>query len=280
MEGVSQTAVFAAQVRAAHGVLDRNPIFEDPFAMVLADASEKEIQELFALIPPACARVARVLPNQRARFVEEEVERGIRNGIRQYVLLGAGLDSFAWRRPDLMADIELYEVDHPATQEWKRQRMGTAGLVHPANLHFVGMDFEIDELQTGMLGVGFDTELPSIWSWMGVIVYLEVGSIEATLRATADLGAPGSRMLASFTVTTDLMDSDSREFDQLARAASAASGEDHLTALGPREIEAIARNAGWRRAETVDPSSFAVWFSGRDDGLRPASYEQILVAIK
>lgn len=152
MEGVSQTAVFAAQVRAAHGVLDRNPIFEDPFAMVLADASEQEIQELFALIPAACARVARVLPNQRARFVEEEVERAIRNGIRQYVFLGAGLDSFAWRRPDLMADIELYEVDHPSTQEWKRLRMGRAGLVHPANLHFVGMNFEIDELRPRCLG--------------------------------------------------------------------------------------------------------------------------------
>lgn len=278
MDGVSQTAVFAAQVRAAHAILDQNPIFDDPFAMVLADASEEDIENLFALIPRACARVARVLPNQRARFAEEEVERAVQRGVEQYVILGAGLDSFAWRRADLMTEIQLFEVDHPATQEWKRQRMTIAGLRRPANLHFVAMDFEIDELQAGMMEAGFDRGLPSIWSWMGVVVYLEVGSIESTLRAAAALAASGSRMLASYTVTNDLMDSDSREFDELARAASAESGEDHVTALAPNQIEVIAREAGWRTANTVDPSSFAAWFSDRDDGLTPASYERILVA--
>ena len=280
MEGISQTAVFAAQVRAAHAILDHTPIFEDPYAMVLADVTEKDIEDLFALIPRACARVARVLPNQRARFVEEEVDRAVQRGVRQYVILGAGLDSFAWRRTDLMTYIELYEVDHPATQGWKQQRMSVAGLAHPASLHFVGMDFEIDELQVAMMEAGFDNELPSLWSCMGVVVYLEVDSVESTLRAAADLGAPGSRMLASYTVTADLMDADSREFDQLARAASAEGGEHHVTALAPSEIEAMARGAGWHTAETVDPSSFAEWFSNRDDGLMPASYERILVADK
>ena len=246
--------------------------------MVLADASETDIQDLFALIPEGCARVARVLPNQRARFSEEEVERAVYRGIKQYVILGAGLDSFAWRRTDLMTKIELFEVDHPNTQEWKRQRMRTAGLIPPANLHFVPIDFEKHELQAQMMEAGFDRDAPSIWSWMGVIVYLEVGSIESTLRAVADLAASGSRMLASYTVTSDLMDSDSREFDELARAASAEGGEDHVTALAPQEAEAIARGAGWRTAHTVDTSSFTAWFSGRDDGLAPASYERILIA--
>jgi methyltransferase (TIGR00027 family) len=278
VDGVSQTAIFAAQVRAAHAVLDRDPIFEDPYAMVLADASETDIRDLFALIPEGCARVARVLPNQRARFSEEEVERAVHRGIKQYVILGAGLDSFAWRRTDLMTKIELFEVDHPNTQEWKRQRMRMAGLIPPANLHFVPIDFDKDELQAQMTEAGFDRDSPSIWSWMGVIVYLEVGSIESTLRAVADLATSGSRMLASYTVTSDLMDSDSREFDELARAASAEGGEDHITALAPQEAEAIAREAGWRTAHTVDTSSFTAWFSGRDDGLAPAAYERILIA--
>jgi methyltransferase (TIGR00027 family) len=280
VEGISKTAVFAAQVRAAHAILDENPIFEDPYAMVLADASEKDIENLFALIPRASARIARVLPNQRARFVEEEVDRAVHRGIRQYVILGAGLDSFAWRRRDLMTDIELYEVDHPATQGWKQRRMRVANLAHPANLHFVGMDFQIDELKVAMTEAGFDKELPSVWSLMGVVVYLDVDSIESTLRAAADLGASGSRLLASYTVTSELMDADSREFDELARAASAEGGEDHITALAPSEFEALARGAGWHTAETVDPSSFAGWFSHRDDGLMPASYERILVADK
>jgi methyltransferase (TIGR00027 family) len=246
--------------------------------MVLADALDSDIQDLFALIPAACARVARVLPNQRARFAEEEVERAIHREIEQYVILGAGLDSFAWRRTDLMAKIELFEVDHPDTQEWKRQRMRVAALRSPANLHLVPIDFEKDQLQARMMEAGFDRNAPSIWSWMGVVVYLEVGSVESTLRAAADLAASGSRMLASYTVTSDLMDVDSREFDQLARAASAEGGEDHITALAPQEFEAIAREAGWRTADTVDISSFAAWFSGRDDGLTAASYERILIA--
>lgn len=179
--------------------------------MVLASASETDIQELFALIPPACARVARVLPNQRARFTDEEVKAAVERGVGQCVNLGAGLDSFAWRRPDLMADIDLYEVDHPATQEWKRQRMEIAGLSRPSNLHFVPMDFAAGQsLRVGMMEAGFDPRRPSIWSWMGVVVYLQEDAIETTLREVADLAASGSRLLASYTVTQDLMDADSR----------------------------------------------------------------------
>src|ERR1700722_13040481 len=196
MEGVSQTAIFAAQVRAAHAILDHDPIFEDSYAMVLADASEEEVRALFDLIPPACARVARVLPNQRARFVDEEVEQAVRDGIAQYVILGAGLDSFAWRRTDLMTHIELFEVDYPATQQWKRQRMSVAGLSHFPNVHFVGMDFEGQEnLSVGMSQSGFDPSRPSIWSWMGVTVYLGLDAITSMLRDTAELAASGSRFL-------------------------------------------------------------------------------------
>lgn len=279
VEAVSQTAIFAAQVRAAHAVLDHSPIFEDPYAMVLADASEEEIRALFDLIPPACARVARVLPNQRARFVDDQVEQAVQGGITQYVILGAGLDSFAWRRPDLMNDIELIEVDHPATQEWKRERMRLAGLAHPSNLHFVGMDFAGQQhLSVGLSEAGFDPSRPSIWSWMGVVVYLEVDAITFMLHESAEMAASGSRFLASYTVVPNLMDQASREFDALARAAAAESGEDHVSAFSPEEIEAIAIDGGWATARSVDPASFEGWFSQRADGLRPAFYEWLLVA--
>jgi methyltransferase (TIGR00027 family) len=279
VDGVSQTAIFAAQVRAAHAVLDEDPIFEDPYAMVLADASESDIKDLFALIPAGCARVARVLPNQRARYADEEVESALGRGVDQYVILGAGLDSFAWRRTDLMADIELFEVDHPGTQGWKKQRIDIAGLTMPTNIHFVAMDFSSsDSLYLGMTKAGFDPQRPSIWAWMGVVVYLHTDAVESTLCDVAALAAPGSRLLASYTVAPDLMDADSREFGDLARAASAENGEDHITVLGADEIEGMARDAGWRTATSVDPSSFAPWFSNRSDGLTPASYERILVA--
>lgn len=249
--------------------------------MVLADASEEEIRALFDLIPPECARVARVLPNQRARFVDGEVDQAVRGGIDQYVILGAGLDSFAWRRTDLMSDLELFEVDHPTTQQWKRQRMSVAGLSHPTNVHFVGMDFEAHESLSARLSQsGFDQRRPSIWSWMGVAVYLGVDAITSMLRDAAELAASGSRFLGSYTVPPDLMDAESREFADLARAASAESGEDHVSAFAPEEIEVIVNRAGWHNTRSVDPSSFEGWFSQRDDGLAPASYEWLFVAEK
>jgi methyltransferase (TIGR00027 family) len=281
VDGVSQTAIFAAQVRAAHAVLDKDPIFEDPYAMTLANASESDIRDLFALIPAACARVARVLPNQRARFTDEEVESAVRKGVDQYVILGAGLDSFAWRRTDLMADIELFEVDHPETQAWKKQRIDTAGLTRPKNIHFVGMDLSVGQnLSVGMVAAGFDAQRPSIWAWMGVIVYLHADAVASTLRDVAALAAPGSRLLGSYTVTPDLMDADSREFDDLARAASAETGEDHVTVFAPNTIEAMALASGWQSARSVDPTSFGPWFFERSDGLTPASYEWFLVTDK
>jgi methyltransferase (TIGR00027 family) len=281
MEAVSQTAIFAAQVRAAHAVLDRDPIFEDTYAMVLADTSEEDIRALFDHIPPRCARVARVLPNQRARFVDEQVEQAVRLGIGQYVILGAGLDSFAWRRTDLMADLELFEVDHPETQRWKRRRMGVAGLPHPSNLHFVGLDFEAHESVSDQLSLsGFDKSRPSIWSWLGVAVYLGIDAITSMLRDTAELAASGSRFVGSYVVTSDLMDADSREFADLARAASAESGEEHVSAFAPEHIESIVNSAGWRNTRSVDPSSFEGWFSQRGDGLTSASYEWLFVAEK
>jgi methyltransferase (TIGR00027 family) len=223
--------------------------------------------------------VARVLPNQRARFVDEEVERAIGEGITQYVILGAGLDSFAWRRPDLMSAVELFEVDHSVTQEWKRKRMWDADLLHPTNLHFVGMDFEAQQrLAVGLRHAGFDSSQSSIWSWMGVAVYLGPAAITSVLRDTAQLAGSGSRFLASYTVVPRLMDQDPREFSELARSASAESGEDQVSAFVPEEIEAIVLPAGWYSARSVDPSSFQAWFSQRRDALRPAPYEWLLVA--
>jgi len=279
VDRASQTAVFAAQVRAAHALLDPDPVFEDHYALALADATEADVHDLFALIPVACARVARVLPVQRARFVDEEVGRAVSRGVDQYVLLGAGLDSFAWRRPDLMAELDLFEVDHPATQAWKQRRMEALGLSRPPRAHFIGTDLAAGEdLSEGLGAVTFDPARTSIWSWLGVIVYLEVEAIATKMSEIAELSPSGSRLIVSYTVTPDLMDPGSREFADLARAAARGAGEPHLSVFTPAEIEGLARDAGWASVHSVDPSSFAPWFSKRCDGLAPASYEWLLVA--
>ncbi len=279
MDRASQTAVLAAQVRAAHALLDPDPIFEDRYALVLAGATEGDVRQLFAAIPVACAQVARVLPVQRARYVDEEVGRAVSRGVDQYVLLGAGLDSFAWRHPDLMDEIDLFEVDHPATQAWKRERLEAAGLSCPPRAHFIAADLAAGADLSERLGTAtFDPSRASIWSWLGVVVYLDIEAVASTLREIAELAAPGSRLIVSYTVTPDLMDPGSREFADLARAASLDAGEPHLSAFAPAEIEGMAREAGWPRVHSVDPWSLAPWFSNRHDGLAPASYEWLLVA--
>ena len=279
MDGASQTAIFAAQVRAAHGLLDPDPIFRDQYALALAGVSAAEVADLFAAIPGGCANVARVLPSQRARFVDEEVERAVHRGVDQYVVLGAGLDSFAWRRSDLTTRLDVYEVDHPATQEWKRARVDDAGLGWPPRLHAAAVDFALgDGFAQPLVDAGFDPTRPSIWSWLGVVVYLPLEAVGAGLRSVGSLAAPGSRLITSYTVPRELMDADALEFDDLARAASAADGEPHVTFLTPDAMEALARAAGWPSVESIDPLSFAPWFEHRRDGLRPVSYEWILVA--
>ncbi len=260
-------------------MVDPDPIFEDAFALVLADSSRAEVRELLGNLPESCAHVARLFQCQRSRFVEEEVARAVGRGVDQYVDLGAGLSSFAWRRTDLMGGLDLFEVDHPLTQERKRARLEAAGLACPTNLHFAGVDFARDEtLDAMLLAAGFDPRRASIWSWLGVILYLPGKAIESTLGAVAELAAPGSTLIASYGVPDDLMEPASREFAEGGRAWATQAGEPQITWVAPAEIEAIAKAAGWHAVRSVDPASFAPWFTDRADGLKPVSYEWLLVA--
>jgi methyltransferase (TIGR00027 family) len=142
--------------------------------------------------------VVRLFVGQRSRFAEV-LERAVRGGVDQYVDLGAGLSSSAWRRPDLMAPLAVFEVDHPATQEWKRWRLTACGLACPPNLHFVGADFRAaGTLGKWLTAAGFDAARASVWSCLGVIQYLPLAAVQSTLGAVAGLAAPGSRLVASY----------------------------------------------------------------------------------
>jgi methyltransferase (TIGR00027 family) len=279
-DGASRTAIMTAQFRAAHALMDRDPIFEDRFALALADRSAADVMAfLAASIPHSCAHVVRLFVGQRSRFAEEEVARAVASGVDQYVDLGAGLNSFAWRRPDLMARLALFEVDLPATQAWKRGRLTATGLACPPNLHFVGVDLRTAEtLGPRLTASGFDPTRASIWSWLGVIPYLPLGAVQSTLAAVAGLAAPGSRLGASYGVPEELMDPASVEFTNLTRAFTARIGEPQITWVAPPDMERVARAAGWPRVRSVDPSSFAPWFAGRTDGLKPVRAEWLLLA--
>jgi methyltransferase (TIGR00027 family) len=146
MQGASQTAVMTAMGRAAHQFIDSDPIFEDPYALPLADKTQSDVVEFFrSSAPERVWHVGRLFHCQRSRFVEEAVERAIADGVVQYVDLGAGLSSFAWRRTDLMQPLDLFEVDHPATRAFKHERLHAIGLVCPSNMHFVAVDFTAND---------------------------------------------------------------------------------------------------------------------------------------
>lgn len=280
MESVSRTAIVVAQFRAAHTRWDPDPIFEDDFALAFAGCEEADVKEFFAArIPDSLAHVARLFPAQRARFVEQQVASAVMDGVAQYVVLGAGLDSFAWRRLELARQLGIFEVDHPATQSWKRARLEEIGLDCPPNLHFASVDFTTEEdLGDRLIASGFDPARPSIWSWLGVILYLPLDVVQSTLHAVEALAAPGSKIIASYGVVDDRMELASQQFAEFGRAFTARVGEPQITWVAPADIEAVARAAGWPRVTSVDPASFYPWFAERADGLEPVRYEWLLVA--
>jgi methyltransferase (TIGR00027 family) len=274
------TALGSVMVRAAHALHDEDPIFEDTLSLKLAGLSEHDVKAfLEANGPESLGHVARLFQCQRSRFVEEQVAVAADRGVDQFVDLGAGLSSFAWRRPDLMSRLDLFEVDQPATQDWKLERIDAAGFSCPSNLHFAAVDFASeDDLASRLKAVGFEPERPSIWSWLGVILYLPVDAIRSTLTAVRELAASGSTLIASYGVPNSLMDPDSQSFAEITRAWTSQAGTPQITWLAPDEIEALAKAAGWVRVNSVDPASLKDWFVGRTDGLEPVRYEWLLVA--
>jgi methyltransferase (TIGR00027 family) len=216
----------------------------------------------------------------RARFIEDLVVEHAGRGLTQYVILGAGLDSFAQRRPDVASTLTLFEVDQPRPQAWKRQRLVELGLGVPDWLRFVPLDFEAggswrDELARA----GFDASRPAIVASTGVSMYLSRDANVATLRQVAAL-APGSTLALTFLVPLELADAEVRPGLELAARGARAGGTPFISFFAPADILTLAREAGFRDARHVSPADLTRrYFAGRSDGLRPpAKAEELLVA--
>jgi methyltransferase (TIGR00027 family) len=177
----SQTAFGAARARAAHQMYDRGAIFSDPHAIRILGMGARELDESllpFADIPwwPS----VRMLMAARSRLAEDNLGRGVSAGVRQYVLLGAGLDTFALRNPHARAGLKVFEVDHPATQAWKRDLLSRGKLTSAAI--FTPIDFERQDLATELTRAGFDFAAPACFAWLGGVMYLTPEAIASTLR--------------------------------------------------------------------------------------------------
>jgi methyltransferase (TIGR00027 family) len=200
--------------------------------------------------------------------------------VDQYVILGAGLDTFVQRRPEVARRLAVFVVDQPGPQAWKRRRLVELGLGPPEQLRFVPLDFEAGEAWWEALeAAGFDAGRPALVASTGVSMYLTKAAVAATLRQVAAL-APGSSFVMSFLLPLELADPQARPGLEMAERGARASGTPFISFFTPQEMLALAREAGFRAAEHISAEMLAQrYFAGRPDGLRPPrNAEELLLA--
>jgi methyltransferase (TIGR00027 family) len=272
------TAVRTALWRALHVEIDSPPhVFEDLVGRTLAAPEDgwQKRPDMSSFTRPFRASIV-----ARARFVEDLVADEVARGVGQYVILGAGLDTFAQRRLDLVSRLCVFEIDQPAPQEWKRRRLIERGFGIPSSLRLVPVDFEAgDAWHERLAGAGFDSTRPAVVACTGVSMYLTKAAIAAMLRQIATL-ASGSTLALSFLLPVELAAPEVRFAMERAIEGARASGTPFRSFFTPIEILALAREAGFRAVRHVSADDLAErYFSGRNDGLRPpANSEEFLVA--
>lgn len=241
----SRTAILTAVARALCGEDPGPAVFVDDLAMRLAgDEGRRLLQRLRREIPRRHLGAFIRWVCIRSRFTEDLVEDAIARGVGQYVILGAGLDSFAHRRGELVDRLRVFEVDHPASQSWKRSRLGVLGVKAPANLVFAPVDFEHQTLREGLSDAGFEFRRPALVSWIGVTMYLTLDAIGSTLTTVAQ-SAPGTRIVLTYNRPPDSLDPFSREVTGALAAIAAEMGEPFLSLFRPDEIEELLRTHGF-----------------------------------
>lgn len=273
------TAARVALWRALHIEIDPPPhVLEDEIGLRLL-APDKDWRRRGDM-DPQFTRPFRASIVARARFIEDLVVGEASRGLNQYVILGAGLDSFAQRRPEVASSLRVFEIDRPGPQAWKRQRLIELGFGAPDWLRFVPIDFETGgSWRDGLLAAGFDDSKPAIVASTGVSMYLTKDANAATLRQVAAF-ASGSTLAMTFLLPLELADADVRAGLEMAAKGAQASGTPFISFFTPTEIVALAREAGFKAARHVPATDLALrYFDGRTDGLRPPNNaEELLVA--
>ncbi|MBX6722099.1 MAG: class I SAM-dependent methyltransferase [Dactylosporangium sp.] len=272
----SQTALTAAAARAAHLIVDREPrIFADTLAEGLLGERADELIAYHRnhgdLPVLASARAQAVI---RARVTEEQLAAAVASGTDQYVILGAGLDSFAYRSP-IAERVRVFEVDHRVTQTYKRGRLDAMGLSPATTVSYVPIDFETDRLLTSLVAGGFDPTRSAVVSWLGVSMYLTRSAIRDILKELGTL-APGSRLVMDYLLPAELRDPAGQMYAELVGAMTAEHGEPWLTFLTPAQAADLLAECGFVAVRSVgqrDALPDALW--RRDDALRPAALAMI-----
>lgn len=262
----SRTAHQVALRRAAHQLLDHPRILDDPLALRIIGSEAATGLRTNSKEHPAFARAFRAFMAARSRFAEDELARAVASGVQQYVILGAGLDTFAYRNPH--SNLRVFEVDHPATQAWKRDQLHRANISIPPWLTFVPLDFEHQTLADGLLQSGFDRNAAAFFSWLGVTPYLTHAACMSTLSFIASQPA-GTGVVFDFAVDRKLLNIGQRiALDVLARRVAAA-GEPFQLFFDPATLQEELRGLGFQRTEFLQgPQLNERYFKDRTDELK------------
>jgi methyltransferase (TIGR00027 family) len=272
----SQTARTAAAARAAHLIVDQPPaIFSDTLAAaLLGNEADEYVGYHRAHGSHVVLAGARGQVVCRSRLAEDSLASAIRRGISQYVILGAGLDSFAYRSA-FARSVRIFEVDHEPTQAWKRRQLAAARITVPENVTFVAADFETWSLAADLIRGGFDPAAPAFVSWLGVTMYLTTEAIGRTFAELAML-APGSEVVADYMLPAGMRDEAGNTYVELVGPSTAERGEPWLTFLSPADMSQLLARHGLRPLRHVaqrDIGDATTW--RRSDSLRPVELAMI-----
>jgi methyltransferase (TIGR00027 family) len=270
----SRTALRVAMRRAAHQLLDEPRVFDDPLAVAIADGESERPPD--AIQP--FARSLRAFIAVRSRYAEDRLARAVEQGVRQYVVLGAGLDTFAYRNPFQSAGLHVFEVDHPATQEWKRERLGQVYISVPKELTFVAIDFERESLDDGLAKAGFDKQRPAFFSWLGVTPYLSRPAFDATIEFIAGLPS-GSGLAFDFAMERSLLSPIQQVALDALAARVARAGEPFRLFFDPAALAIDLTRLGFSHIEDLNCDRINErYFADRSDGLAVSGGGHLLSA--
>jgi methyltransferase (TIGR00027 family) len=254
----SHTARGAAAYRAIHQTLEGGAIFRDPFAVrILDDKTRAGLDDVAA---DASLRPMRLFIAARSRFSEGSLAACVARGVRQAVVLGAGLDTFSLRNPDTGLGVRVFEIDHPATQEWKRERLRQAGLAVPALLTFAPVDFERQSLADGLAAAGFAADRPAFFQWLGVVPYLTRDAVSLTLDFIA--AVPDSEVVFDYAEPLENYPDERRAHVMAIAESAAARGEPWLSLFDPAELAGMLQNKGFATVEDLGMAAIADRFYG------------------
>lgn len=271
------SALRVAALRAVHQLTDSPLVYPDPLALkILGPDSEASLRAGLAQYDTGRFRSLRTSLVVRSRLAADQWEAARRRGVRQCVILGAGLDTFAYRPQD--SGVRLFEVDLPAMQRWKRGLLRAAGIAEPPALAFVPLDFETDTLAAALARAGFRPDEPAFFTWLGVTMYLAADAILGQLRSIAAL-APGSAVVFDYAVAPERLSPPERAALEALAGRTAGHGEEWKTFFDPAAIAAALRTLGFSRVEDLGAAELnARYLAERADGLCKSGLTRIICA--